>query len=115
MESRAKFLGHPIHQQLIAFPLGLLGMAVVFDLISLWTKNTHWTDIAFYMIGAGIVTGLLAALFGAIDWFAIPNNTRAKRIGAAHGVGNVIVVLLFAVSFYFRWQNPIAVSDVAYV
>jgi len=115
MESRAKFLGHSIHQQLIAFPLGLLGMAVIFDLISLWTKNMHWTEVAFYMIGAGIVTGLLAALFGAIDWFAIPNNTRAKRVGTVHGVGNVVVVLLFAVSFYVRWQNPIAVSDLAYV
>ena len=39
MESKAKFLGHPIHQQLIAFPLGLLGMAVIFDLISFGTKK----------------------------------------------------------------------------
>jgi uncharacterized membrane protein len=32
MESRAKLLGHPIHPMLIPFPLGLLGMAVIFDL-----------------------------------------------------------------------------------
>ena len=30
MHSRAKLLGHPIHQMLIVFPLGLLAMAVVF-------------------------------------------------------------------------------------
>ena len=89
MESKARFLGHPIHQQLIVFPLGLLGMAVIFDLISFWTKNFHWTEIAFYMIGAGILTGLLAAVFGLVDWLAIPNNTRAKRVGTIHGVGNV--------------------------
>ena len=114
MESRAKFLGHPIHQQLIVFPLGLLGMAVIFDLISFGTKNSHWTDMAFYMIGAGILTGLLAAIFGLIDWVAIPKNTRAKSVGAVHGVGNVIVVLLFAVSFYFRWQDTTNVSAVGY-
>jgi hypothetical protein len=28
MESRAKLLGHSIHQMLIVFPLGLLGMGV---------------------------------------------------------------------------------------
>ena len=33
------------------------------------------------MIAAGVVTGLLAAPFGIIDWFAIPSGTRAKRIG----------------------------------
>ena len=114
MESRAKFLGHPIHQQLIVFPLGLLGMAVIFDLISFGTKNSHWTEMAFYMIGAGIVTGLLAAVFGIVDWLAIAKNTRAKRVGGVHGVGNVIVVLLFAGSFYFRWQDPANVSAVGY-
>ena len=35
MESRAKFLGHPIHQMLIVFPLGLLATAVIFDIIAL--------------------------------------------------------------------------------
>jgi uncharacterized membrane protein len=115
MESRAKFLGHPIHQQLIVFPLGLLGMAVIFDLISFWTKNPHWTEMAFYMIGAGIVTGLLAAVFGLVDWVSIPKNTRAKSVGSIHGVGNVIVVLLFAGSFYFRWQDPTAVARFGYV
>ena len=30
-----KFLGHPVHQMLIVFPLGLLATAVVFDLIYL--------------------------------------------------------------------------------
>ena len=33
MESKAKLLGHPVHPQLIVFPLALLGMAVVFDII----------------------------------------------------------------------------------
>jgi uncharacterized membrane protein len=35
-------------------------------------------------------------------WFAIPSGTRAKRIGAVHWIGNVIVGLLFAVSWLMR-------------
>src|SRR5215471_10576573 len=115
MESRAKLFGHPIHQQLIVFPLGLLAMAVIFDVISFATRNLHWTEMAFYMIGAGIVTGLLAAVFGLVDWLGIPSNTRAKSIGAIHGIGNVLVVLLFAGSFYWRYPNPSNAPIAAYV
>jgi uncharacterized membrane protein len=84
MESRAKLLGHPIHQMLIVFPLGLLAMAVVFDLLAIGLSQGYWSEIAYWMIAAGVVTGLLAAPFGTIDWFAIPSGTRAKRIGGVH-------------------------------
>lgn len=106
MESRAKLLGHPIHQMLIVFPLGLLAMAVIFDLLAIGMANGYWSEVAFWMIAAGVVTGLLAAPFGAIDWWAIPSGTRAKRIGAVHGVGNVLVVVLFALSWLMRSDAP---------
>jgi uncharacterized membrane protein len=106
MHSRAKLLGHPIHQMLIVFPLGLLAMAVVFDLLALGLHQPYWSEIAFWMIAAGIVTGLLAAPFGFVDWIAIPAATRAKRVGALHGLGNILVVLLFAASWYLRRSAP---------
>jgi uncharacterized membrane protein len=106
MESRAKLFGHPIHQMLVAFPLGLLATAVAFDVIHLITANGYWSELAFWMIAAGVITGLLAAPFGFIDWLAIPSGTRAKRIGALHGIGNVIVVLLYAASWLMRSDMP---------
>jgi uncharacterized membrane protein len=106
MESRAKLLGHPIHQMLIVFPLGLLAMGVIFDLVALKLGQGYWSEISFWMILAGVVTGFLAAPFGVIDWFAIPAGTRAKRIGAVHGAGNIIVVLLFAGSWLLRRAVP---------
>jgi uncharacterized membrane protein len=113
MESRAKLLGHPIHTALIVFPLGLLGMAVIFDLLALAMGQGYWAEIALWMMVAGVVTGLIAAPFGLIDWLAIPAGTRAKRIGALHGIGNVIVVLLFAVSAWMRWDVPQSPSVLA--
>jgi uncharacterized membrane protein len=106
MESRAKLFGHALHQQLIVFPLGLLGTAVIFDLMTVFLDNLRWTEIAFYMIGAGIIAGLVAAVFGTIDYLAIPQGTRAKRIGAMHGIGNVVVILLFGASWLLRWNDP---------
>lgn len=97
-----RILGHPVHQMLIVFPLGLLATSVFFDIIYLATGNSAWTSVSIYLIGAGIIGGLLAAVFGAADWWAIPNATRAKRVGALHGIGNVVVVALFIASWYLR-------------
>lgn len=102
MESRAKAFGHAIHPMLIVFPLGLLATAVIFDVLYLITDRSGFTVAAAYAIAAGVVGGLTAAVFGLIDWVAIPRGTRAKRIGAVHGVGNVIVVGLFGVSWLLR-------------
>jgi uncharacterized membrane protein len=102
MESRAKALGHAIHPMLIPFPLGLLATAVVFDVIYLITDKPGFIVAAAYAIAAGIVGGLIAAPFGWIDWFKIPANTRAKRIGLVHGLGNIVVVVLFAISWLLR-------------
>ncbi|MFL5577432.1 MAG: DUF2231 domain-containing protein [Gemmatimonadaceae bacterium] len=115
MDARAKLLGHPIHQMLIVFPLGLLATAVVFDIVRLVTRNVGWSTVSFYMIGAGIIMGLVAAVFGFIDWLAVPANTRAKRVGRLHGLGNVVVVALFAASWYLRRGAPGSPSTLALV
>jgi uncharacterized membrane protein len=105
MESRVKVAGHPIHPMLIVFPLGLLATAVIFDIIYLVSNNPRWTETAYYMIGAGVIGGAAAAVPGWIDWWAIPRGTRAKRIGLFHGVGNVIVLALFILSWLLRRPN----------
>ncbi len=102
IESSAKAAGHAVHQQLVVFPLGLLATAVVFDVLGLLTGVDGFATASYYMIAAGVVAGLLAAVFGAIDYLAIPRGTRAKRVAALHGAGNVVVVVLFAVSWLLR-------------
>jgi uncharacterized membrane protein len=106
MEARAKVMGHAVHQMLIVFPLGLFSTAVIFDVIHLISGGPTWSLVSYWMIAAGIIGGLCAALFGAIDWSKIPSGTRAYRIGVLHGLGNVVVVALFAVSWWLRRPDP---------
>ena len=106
MESRAKLFGHPIHQMLIVFPLGLLATSIFFDLIALAADIPGLSQASYYMIAAGILTALVAAVFGLVDFLAIPNGTRAKRIGMMHGGGNLVVVVLFAASWLLRRGHP---------
>ena len=102
----AKLFGHPIHPMLVVFPLGLFATAVIFDVIGLVRTQGFWSGISFYMIGAGIIGGLLAAVFGLMDWLSIPAGTRAKFIGLLHGAGNVVVTLLFIGSWLLRRAAP---------
>lgn len=105
MESKAKALGHPVHPMIIVFPLGLLGTAVIFDIIALIQHSYSWYRINFWMIAGGIVGGLIAAAFGLVDWFEIRSGTRAKRIGLYHAALNTLVVLLFVASWFMRQSN----------
>lgn len=113
MQAKARILGHPIHQMLIVFPLGLLGASLAFDLIHLATRNAEFAVVSYWLIAAGIASGLVAAVFGTIDWLAIPPGTRAKRIGRLHGGGNVVVIALFAGDWLLRRSDPALPSGTA--
>jgi uncharacterized membrane protein len=109
MESRAKLLGHSIHQMLIVIPLGMFIGAVVFDALYLWTGYSTLAAAAYWNMVGGIAGGLLAAVFGLIDWFAIPSGTRAKRIGLLHGASMVVVVGAFG----FAWLMRSTAGDIS--
>ena len=111
MESKTKFLGHPIHPVLVMFPFGLLATSLIFDVIYMFTGNPAFPTASFYMIAAGVIGGLIAALFGFIDWLALPRNSRARYIGGWHGIGNVVVVVLFAASWLLRSDNLNLIPD----
>lgn len=106
MESKAKLAGHPAHPILVVFPLGLLITSVLFDGVYLLNDNPDMVLVSYWMITAGLLGGLAAAVPGWIDWFAIPAYTRAKRIGLLHGLGNVIALLLFGASWLWRTDEP---------
>jgi uncharacterized membrane protein len=110
MKTRAEFLGHPIHQMVIALPLGLLATAATFDVISAGTRNRKLARASHYMMSTGLLTAVGAAVPGAIDWWDIPQNTRAKNIGLLHGLGNLVVTGLFAASWARRRKHPSKVT-----
>ena len=106
MKTRVEFLGHPIHQMMIVLPLGLLATAATFDLVSAGTRNRRMARAGYYMQSAGLLTALGAAVPGAIDWWDIPPDTRAKNIGLLHGLGNLLVTGLFGASWLLQRTIP---------
>ncbi len=106
MKSRAKLLGHPLHPILIPFPLGLLITSFIFDIVYLLTHNAIFSVVAFWMIAAGVIGGLIAAVPGVIDWLAIPPGTRARSIALWHLLSNVVAIILFVLSWLIRVGAP---------
>jgi len=104
MAGKINILGHPVHPMVIVYPLTFFTAAVVLDVIYLLHHGALVGTISFWSIGLGIVSGLVAAIFGTADWIGLESGTRAKRIGLWHGGVNVLMTALFAVSWLLRRQ-----------
>lgn len=102
MESRVKLFGHPAHQILVMFPIGALGFSVVSDALHTWNGQRRHASAARLALDYSLATAAAAVPFGAIDWLGIGRNTRAKRVGAFHALGNVAVLGLFTASRLLR-------------
>jgi uncharacterized membrane protein len=96
----------PLHRMLIVFPLGLLGTSFLFDVAWRVLGRSDLAVDAYWIMIAGVVGAGIASVFGAMTWKTIPPGTRARRIGALHGIGNVIVSALFVGSALLRRGDP---------
>src|SRR5512142_165212 len=97
-----KILGHPVHPMFIVYPIAMFTVAVILDIVYLISGAAALPAVSFYMIAAGIVGGLIAAVFGFIDWLGLQSGSRARRLGAWHGLGNFTMVVLFLISWLVR-------------
>ena len=104
MRSRAHFIkGHPIHPMLVPFPLAFLLGAFVFDVVGVSTRVEGWYVAGKYLVGAGVIMGLVAAVPGLIDYlWSVPPGSSAKRHARRHLLLNVTVLVLFAAAFWVR-------------
>jgi|SRR5690606_263843 len=99
--SKAAILGHPIHPMLIPFPIALLSLVPVTDIVYAATASTFWASVSYYLLWAGLVSAGLAAVFGLIDFIGVP-RVRSVRAGWAHMLLNVAIVALAVVNLLLR-------------
>jgi uncharacterized membrane protein len=104
MKTIASFAGEPIHPMLVHYPIALWTTSVITDALYFFQRNSSLMLISKFLIAAGIVGALLAALPGIVDWTTI-SDRAAKRTGNLHLVLNVSALLLFGVSLYLRMKN----------
>jgi len=106
MQGKATLMGHPIHPMLIPFPIAFFVGALVCDIISAFGNAPMWPTISVVLIGFGIVGALVAALFGFTDYLTAPMSADAKKTATAHMLLNLVVVAIFAIAFFLRYDKP---------
>lgn len=101
-QSTAKIAGHPIHPMLVSFPIAFFAATLVADLAFWRTDDAFWFLATEWLLGAGIVMALLAALAGFTDFLGEP-RIRVLSVAWWHFMGNLLVVLIEAFNWYRRY------------
>jgi uncharacterized membrane protein len=104
MKTKASLGGEPIHPMFVHYPIALWTTSVVTDVIFYFHRNSSLVLISKFLIAAGIVGALLAAIPGLIDWLTI-TEPAAKKTGTLHMVLNLSALFLFSASLYLRMKN----------
>jgi uncharacterized membrane protein len=104
MKTKASFAGAPIHPMLVHYPIALWTTSVITDAVFYFHRNSSLVLISKYLIAAGIIGALLAALPGIVDWTTITDPV-AKKTGTLHFVLNISALVLFGGSLYLRMKN----------
>lgn len=104
--SKAVIAGHPIHPMLIPFPVALLSLVPVTDIVFAVTESTFWSSVSYYLLWAGLISAGLAAIVGLVDFIGVP-RVRSVRAGWAHLLLNVAIVALSVVNLLLRWGDTI--------
>lgn len=114
MRSKARMPdGEPIHPLLVHFPIAFLTGAFFFDLAGVLLDRPAWWQVGGYLGAAGVLTALLAAVPGFIDYLAtVPPRSSGRKRATWHMVLNLTAVALFAVAWLLRGA-PAVQPDVA--
>jgi uncharacterized membrane protein len=101
--STAKVEGHPIHPMLIPFPIAFFVATFAADIGYATMGNTGWVLASEWLLGAGLVFAVLAAITGLIDFLG---DGRIRLLNAAwwHIGGNLLAVALSGWNFYVRYH-----------
>jgi len=103
--SSVSVAGHPLHPVLIVFPVAFLVGAAGSDIGYWLTSDPFWARASVWLLGAGLVTGILAGITGFLDFFKI-KRVRVRSAGWLHMAGNVAALVLSAINIVIRQGNP---------
>ena len=83
----------PIHPMLIPFPIACFVGVLLTDLAYWGTAEMMWADFSAWLVSAGLVLGILAAIAGIVD-FATRRAVREQGPAWPHALGNIVVLAL---------------------
>ncbi|BAY19541.1 hypothetical protein NIES2109_46390 [Nostoc sp. HK-01] len=102
--STVAIAGHPLHPLSVIFPIAFLAAALGSDFGYWLTRDFFWARASLWLIGLGLVGGLIAAAIGMSDFLKI-ERVRKRKAGWAHMILNVSILVLTLLNFILRWGD----------
>src|SRR5947208_17131137 len=97
MKSTASAQAHPIHPMIVPFPFVFLTGGWGFGMAAAVSGNEDLKTVSRYLVPAGLVAGLVAAVPGLVDYLgSVPPQSSAKERATRHALINVASLALFA-------------------
>ena len=84
--------GVPVHAMLVPFPIACFTGAMLTDIIYSNSPQVQWANFSEWLLAFGLFMGVLAAIFGLIDFLAA--GAARPRIGWFHLVGNAAILII---------------------
>lgn len=94
---RGEWLGHALHPLLTDLPLGCWLASGLLDLCG----GRRTRIAARQLVGCGVLAAVPTAASGLADWSTV-SDPRVRRVGTVHAVGNVIMLVVYALSWRAR-------------
>jgi uncharacterized membrane protein len=87
-----------------SFPTALFSAGFLFDLAGILLNEPKLFSASFYVILLGLASGLLAALFGLIDYIKLGSQPERFRVASWHGGIQFVVLMTFGVLAGLKFQ-----------
>ena len=94
----------PLHPMLIPFPLACFAGGLLADLTYWGTAEMMWADFSAWLISAGLVLGVLAAIVGLIDFIA-HRHERTTAPAWPHALGTVVLLVLALLNTFIHSRD----------
>lgn len=98
--------GHPLHPMLVHFPIAYLIGALGSDAAFWLTGDPFWARVSVWIIGIGLLIGILAALVGMLD-FLVVSEIRRHVTSWTHFLAAVMMLSLMAANWWPRVADPV--------
>ena len=102
--SPTRIFRQPIHAMLVPIPIACFVGVFLTDLTYWWSAEMMWANFSAWLVTVGVIVGVLAAIFGLID-FVGSRSIRAQKPAWPHAIGNVVLLILATLNMFVHSRD----------
>jgi uncharacterized membrane protein len=102
--STVRIFRQPIHAMLVPIPIACFVGVLLTDLTYWGSADMMWANFSAWLVTVGVIVGVLAAVFGLID-FVGSRSIRAQKPAWPHAIGNVVLLILATLNMFVHSRD----------